>query len=176
MTDELGRLLVAVFAGEDAAERAREGLKKAEKGHAAAIQAMATIYRAEDGQLHIKETADPGGRRGALAGGLIGAVIGLLGGLGGAIVAAAAGALVGGLTARVIDSGIPDQSLSAIGQSLLPGHSALVVIVDESWRQQTESLLAGAGARVLTGSLISVIAEQLRLPGDPASDDNRAGG
>lgn len=173
MTDELGRLLVAIFDNANLAEEALETLRQADAPLASAVQAAATVIRDRDGVLAIKETADPGGSRGALAGGLVGAVIGLLGGPGGAIVAGAAGALVGGLTAKIIDSGIPDHSLELIGQSLLPGDSAVVIIVDDALREQTSHFMASLGARVLTGSLISVIAEQLQLPPTAAEDEPR---
>jgi uncharacterized membrane protein len=173
MTDEFGHLLVAIFEDEDAVEAALAALKEARKTQVPAVQALATVSRGEDGELQIKETADPGGPRGALAGGLIGALIGLLGGPGGAIVAGAAGALVGGVTARIIDSGIPDHSLTIIGQSLLAGDVAIVLIVDEAWRDQTEALMVSAGARVMTGSLTSVIAEQLQLPPELAEVDGQ---
>lgn len=171
MTNEVGRLLVAIFLDQAAAEQALEALKVARKARSSTVQALATVFRDEGGELQIKETADPGAPRGALAGGLIGAVIGLLGGPGGAIVAGAAGALVGGVTAMIIDSGIPDQSLDVIGQSLLPGDWAIVAIVDGAWQDQAKELMSTAGARVLTGSLISVLAEQLRLPADPGDAD-----
>lgn len=176
MTDELGRLLVAVFEEHGAAEQALEALREAEEAHAAAIKGQAIVFRNENGQLQIRERGDPGGTRGALVGGLIGAVIGLLAGPGGAIVGGAAGGLVGGLVARVVDSGIPDNGLALIGQSLLPGNAAVVVIVDEAWKDQTDSLLTEAGARVMSGSLISVLADQLRLPPDEAAEDSQEAG
>lgn len=171
MARESARLLLAVFPEENAAELALDQLRQAQKSRIVAVEAAAVVRRGADGELQITETTDPGGRRGAVAGAMIGAVIGLLGGPGGAIVAGAAGALVGGITAQVIDSGIPDQNLESIGQSLLPGDSAVVVIVDEPWQEQSERVLAAAGARVFAGTLTSIIAEQLELPDSPPGDD-----
>jgi uncharacterized membrane protein len=164
MTTDPLQLLLAVFEEEDMAGRALKALKQAKKSHNITLKAAAVVWRDEDNEMHIEETADPDGPRGALAGGALGAVIGLVGGPGTAIVGGAAGALVGGLTAEVIDSGIPDRSLQVIGQSLKPGTSAVVAIIDDEWAAQTEQILAKAGARVLTGTLQAVIAEQLQLP------------
>ncbi|MGD8585511.1 MAG: hypothetical protein PVJ75_09185, partial [Chloroflexota bacterium] len=75
MTDEFGHLLVAIFEDDYAVEAALAALKEARKTQVPAVQALATVSRGEDGELQIKETADPGGPRGALAGGLIGALI-----------------------------------------------------------------------------------------------------
>lgn len=172
-TEETLQLQVAIFEDEEATSMALDDLKRAQKSHIIAVRAMASVWHDEEGELQIKESADPGGRSGALAGGLIGAIIGLLGGPGGAMVAGAAGALVGGVTATIIDSGIPDQNLELIGQSLLPGDSALVLVVDEQWQAKTKRILASAGARVLTGSLTAVIAQQLQLP--PEQSANAAG-
>ena len=176
MTEEPLQLQVAIFQGEAAARRARDELRQARKAHIITVRAMARVWRDEDGQLQIKESSDPDGRRGALAGGIIGAIIGLLGGPGGVLVAGAAGALVGGLTAKIIDSGVPDPNLQVIGQSLLPGDSAVVVIVDDQWRDQTHRILRSAGGRLLSGTLTSVVAEQLELPPKtyaPAAEDSQ---
>ena len=101
------QLIVAAFQDEKAADNALKELKSAQRQHLIDIQDAAVIRRDEKNKLHIKETADPGGGKGAAAGGAIGAVIGLIGGPAGVVVGAAVGAAVGGVTAKVIDSGIP---------------------------------------------------------------------
>jgi uncharacterized membrane protein len=165
MTQESSiKLLLAVFDDVDAAGVALDQLKQAQKARTMTVEAAAIVQRDLRGELQITEPSDPGGQRGALAGGLIGAVIGLLGGPGGAIVTGAAGALIGAVTAEIIDSGIPDQNLEVIGQSLLPGESAVVAIVDKEWQEQLERVMTKAGARVLSGDLTGVIAKQLQLP------------
>lgn len=158
-------LLIALFQAEGAADEALRGLKSAQKAHLLAVQDAAVIRRDEDGNLHIKETADPGGGKGAVAGGVIGAIIGLLGGPGGAIVAGAAGALVGGVTAKVIDSGIPDARLEAIGQQLAAGSSALVAIVEHGWLEAVQRHMVEAGAEVTRESLRRDFVEQARSAG-----------
>jgi len=164
MAHEPLQLIVAVFEEENAAGLALDKLKQAQKAHIVRLESSAVVRRREDNQLEIKEESDPGGRRGALAGAVMGAVIGLLGGPGGAIVAGAAGAIIGGVTAEVVDTGIPDDDLQIIGQSLLPGHSAVVLIVGSQWRDQARRLLADDGVRVFSGNLTAIIAEQLELP------------
>ena len=162
MSDVTIQLIVAAFQDEDAADEALKKLKTAQKQKLIDIQDAAVIRRDEKNKLHIKETADPGGGRGAAAGGAIGAVIGLIAGPPGVVVGAAAGALVGGVTAKVIDSGIPDDRLEQIGEGLQPGTSAIVAIIEHSWVEDVEKQLAEAGADVLTESIRADIAEQLQ--------------
>ncbi len=162
------QLIVAAFQDEDAADQALKELKRAQKQKLIDIQDAAIIRRDENDKLHIKETADPGGGRGAAAGGTIGAIIGLIGGPAGVVVGASAGALVGGVTAKVIDSGIPDERLKEIGQGLQTGTSAIVAIIQHRWVDDVQRLLQQAGADVLTEALRSDIADQLAAGHDIA--------
>ncbi len=161
MSDVPIQLIVAAFQDEDAADGALKELKSAQKQKLIDIQDAAVIRRDEKNKLHIKETADPGGGKGAAAGGAIGAIVGLIGGPPGVIVGASVGALVGGVTAKVVDSGIPDDRLEKIGDGVLPGTSAIVAIIEHRWVGDVEKQLANAGADVLTEALRADIAEQL---------------
>ncbi len=169
MNDSPIQLIVAAFQDEFAADEALKKLKTAQKQNLIEMQDAAVIRRDEKNKLHIKETADPGGGRGAAAGGAIGAVIGLIAGPPGVVVGAATGALVGGVTARVIDSGIPDDRLRQIGEGLQPGCSAIVAIIEHNWVEGVEKQLAEAGADVLTEQLRVDIAEQLQTGREESS-------
>ena len=162
------QLIVAAFQDEKAADNALKELKSAQKQHLIDIQDAAVIRRVEMNKLNIKETADPGGGKGAAAGGAIGAVIGLIGGPAGVVVGAAVGAAVGGVTAKVIDSGIPDDRLEQIGEGLKPGTSAIVAIIEHRWVEDVEKQMAEAGADVLTEALRDDIAKQLEAGKDVA--------
>jgi uncharacterized membrane protein len=162
------QLIVAAFQDENAADQALKELKNAQKQKLIDIQDAAVIRRDEKNKLHIKETADPGGGKGAAAGGAIGAIVGLIGGPPGVVVGASVGALVGGVTAKVVDSGIPDDRLEKIGEGLQPGTSAIVAIIEHRWVGDVEKQLADAGADVLTEALRADIAEQLAAGQDVA--------
>lgn len=168
MSDAPVQLVVAAFQEESAADQALKELKSAQREKLIDIQDAAVIRRDEKNKLHIKETADPGGGKGAAAGGAIGAIIGLIGGPAGVAVGAAAGALVGGVTAKVVDSGIPDDRLEKIGEGLTPGTSAIVAIIEHTWVEEVEKQLAQTGADVLTETLRNDIAEQLASGKDVA--------
>lgn len=158
MSDVPVQVIVAAFKEEETADEALKALKAAKKERLIGIQDAAVIRRDEDNKLHIKETADMGGGKGAAIGGVLGGVIGLIGGPAGVVLGGAAGAAVGGLTAKLFDAGISDERLEEIGSALKPGTSA---IIEHKWVAEVERELAEAGADVLTEALRDDIAEQL---------------
>lgn len=109
MSDVPVQVIVAAFKEEETADEALKALKEAKKERLIGIQDAAVIRRDEDNKLHIKETADMGGGKGAAVGGILGGVIGLIGGPAGVVLGGAAGAAVGGFTAKLFDAGIPDE-------------------------------------------------------------------
>src|SRR5512134_3171918 len=123
------QLIVAAFKDEKSAKEALKALKQAQKEKLIKIDNAAVLRKDEKGKLHIKETADRGGGKGAVLGGVTGAAIGLIAGplL---VVPAAVGALVGGLAAKARDSGFSDERLKTIGEGLKPGSSAIVAVVE----------------------------------------------
>ena len=161
MNDVPIQLIVAAFKEETAADEALKTLKEAKKERLIGIQDAAIIRRDEKDKLHIKETADLGGGKGAAIGGVLGGVLGLIGGPAGVVVGGAAGAAVGGFTAKLFDAGIPDDRLEEIGSALKPGTSAIIAIIEHRWVAEVEAELAEAGADVLTEALRADIAEQL---------------
>ena len=161
MSDVPVQVIVAAFQEEETAGEALKALKEAKKERLIGIQDAAIIRRDEDNKLHIKETADMGGGKGAAIGGVLGGVIGLIGGPAGVVLGGAAGAAVGGVTAKLFDAGIPDERLEEIGSALKPGTSAIIAIIEHKWVAEVEQELAEAGADVLTEALRDDIAEQL---------------
>ena len=161
MSDVPIQVIVAAFKEEETADEALKALKEAKKERLIGIQDAAVIRRDEDNKLHIKETADMGGGKGAAVGGVLGGVIGLIGGPAGVVLGGAAGAAVGGFTAKLFDAGIPDERLEEIGSALKPGTSAIIAIIEHKWVSEVERELAEAGADVLTEALRDDIAKQL---------------
>ena len=161
MSDVPVQVIVAAFKEEETADEALKALKAAKKERLIGIQDAAVIRRDEENKLHIKETADMGGGKGAAIGGVLGGVIGLIGGPAGVVLGGAAGAAVGGLTAKLFDAGISDERLEEIGSALKPGTSAIIAIIEHKWVAEVERELAEAGADVLTEALRDDIAEQL---------------
>ena len=160
MNDNPIQLIVAAFNDETAAKAALKELKQAQKEKLIKIENAAVLRKDEKGKLHIKETHDMGGGKGAALGGVGGAAIGLIAG---AALAApvVVGALVGGLVAKLRDSGFSDARLEAIGEGMPPGSSAIVAVVEHKWVEQVEKALAEESADMLTLELQADIAQQL---------------
>jgi len=160
MSDVPIQLIVAAFKDEKAAQEALKALKQAQKEKLIKIDNAAVLHKDAKGKLHIKETADMGGGKGAALGGVTGAAIGLIAGPF-LLVPAAVGALVGGLTAKLRDSGFSDARLEALGEGLKPGSSAIVAVVEHIWEAQVKEAMAQAGADLLTASISADISQQL---------------
>lgn len=153
-------LIVAAFQDEQGADRALKTLQQAKKQRLIGIQNAAVIRRDKNDKLHISETADWSGGKGAAVGAIVGGAIGLI--FPPSVLAAGAvGAAVGGLGARLRDSGFPDQHLKEIGAALKPGTSAIVAVVEHTWVADLESELAAQGAKTVREAITADIAEQL---------------
>jgi uncharacterized membrane protein len=160
MSDVPVELVVAAFTDEQGAPRALEQLKQAKKAELIGIRDAAVLTRDAHNTLHITETGDMSGRKGAGVGALIGGAIGLLfppAVLGAAVV----GTAIGGLGAKLRDAGFPDDQLKAIGSSLKPGTSAIVAVIEHKWVEAVERELAAQGARIMRQAIQADIARQL---------------
>jgi uncharacterized membrane protein len=160
MSDVPVQVIVAAFQDEDAAKGALKALKQARKEGLIKIENAAVLRKDEKGKLHIKETHDMGGGKGAALGGVGGAAIGLIAG---AALAApvAVGALIGGLYTKLRDSGFSNKRLESMGEGLKPGTSAIVAVVEHTWVAKVEEALAEAQAEVMTAEIQADIASQL---------------
>jgi uncharacterized membrane protein len=161
------QIVVAAFQDENGADNALKQLRAAQSEGLIKIDDAAVLRRDADDKLHIMETADMGGGKGATIGGVTGAVLGVLGGP--AVWAAAGvGALVGGLAAKLHDTGFPNERLEQVGQALRPGTSAIVAVMEHTWVRKVEQELAQQGADIVTESLRQDIASQLEAGRDVA--------
>lgn len=154
------QIVIAAFNEEKAADQVLKEFKEAQWAGLIGIQNAAVLRRDEKDKLHVKEIADWGGGKGAVAGGAIGAVAGILLGPG-ALIAGAAGALIGGLAAKLRDSGFSNRRLEAIGDALQPGTSAIVAVVEHTWVAELEREMEEANAEVMTAAIAADVAQQL---------------
>jgi uncharacterized membrane protein len=158
-------VIVATFTRENGAKEALDQLKEVKKDGLIDIQNAAVLRKDEEGKVHIKETADMSGRRGAGVGGVIGGVVGLI--FPPSILATAAvGAAVGGLSAKLRDSGFQDERLRRVADGLQPNTSALIAVIEHTWVLKVEEQLREYGADVITEALRADIAAQLEEAAD----------
>jgi uncharacterized membrane protein len=165
-TDVPIQIIVAAFGTEDAAGAALKRLQQAQHERLIHIDDAAVLRKDADGKLHLHETGDLSGAKGAAIGGVTGAVVGLLAGPVGW--AAGLGALIGGLGAKLRDSGFPDDRLRRIGEGLTPGSSAVVAVVEHTWVDTVVRELQQEGADIATERIQRDIADQLNAYRDVA--------
>lgn len=160
-------LIVAAFQTEDGADKALKQLQAAKKERLIAIQNAAVIRRDKNDKLHISETADWGGGKGAAVGAIVGGAIGII--FPPSLLAAGAvGAGIGALAAKLRDSGFKDEHLKEIGAALKPGTSAIVAVVEHTWVADLERELAEQGAKTMREAITADIATQLAQGRDVA--------
>jgi uncharacterized membrane protein len=88
------------------------------------------VARDEQGRSVVRETQDVTTGRGALGAGMWGLLLGtLFGGPLGGLIGGAASAGGGALLARLVDTGIKDEQIAALRQSVPPGSTALALLV-----------------------------------------------
>ena len=118
------------FDNKSTADEALKELRHWHKSRAVKVFHTAVLVKDKKGQVSIKETEDVDAKRGGLFGAIAGGLIGLVGGAPRAIVSAAAGADMGGVSAQLIDFGFSNEYLRDLQDSLQPGSSALVFVIE----------------------------------------------
>ncbi len=165
-------VIIAAYNDEQGASTALKELEKAKKAGTISIKDAAVLKRDTDNKLRISESADKGFGRGALIGGVAGAAVGVLAGPIGW--AALGGAAVGGLAAKLRDGGFRDERLREIGESVKPGNSALIAVVEEIWVKDAEKILEEKAADIVTNQVAADIAMQLDMQATSSQQDSKA--
>jgi uncharacterized membrane protein len=161
MSTEMIQILVANYSDTAAAEAKLKAVKMAQQDQGIDIIDAAVVKRDTNNKLHIHETADVTGGRGAAVGGVFGGVLGLIAGPGGLVVGAALGAVIGGAAAKVFDTGIPHKRLEEIGKALQPGSAALVVLAPQGFAPFVQDLIQAPGVELAVESMNPQAAQQL---------------
>jgi uncharacterized membrane protein len=153
MSEKAARhLIVAAFDTQTGAQAARKALRTSRDGKLIGICASIAVQKDEKGQIHFKDTGMSAGR-GAVEGSILGVAVGVLTG-GTTLALGAAGALVGGLVGKRKQAGcVEEQRLNQLAASLVPGSSALVVVMQPGWGVVVEQELQGMGADLFTAHI-----------------------
>jgi uncharacterized membrane protein len=152
-------VIVAAFPDEQGGKMALQRLQQAKKDGLVEIKDAAVLRRGDDNKLHIADEGDKGTGKGALIGGVAGAAVGILAGPIGW--AALGGAAIGGLAGKLHDGGFDDSRLKRVGDSLKPGSSAMVAVIEERWLDDVETMLKEAGADIVTEEIAQDVAAEL---------------
>jgi uncharacterized membrane protein len=134
-------------------EHAKSILDMLEKMHGAStitLKDAALVSRGGDGKIHIEETRELTGGKGAKRGAIVAGIFGII--FPPTLIASAlVGSAVGGVWGKLRDTGIKNDSLKNMAEDLQPGQVAVVALADEEWIPQIENAMKGYEAEpVLT--------------------------
>jgi uncharacterized membrane protein len=143
-------MVVFAFKDEAGAEQMRDSLKALQKQQLITLSDAAVAVRKPDGKVKVKQATSLVGV-GALGGAFWGMFIGLLFWMPwlGLAIGAASGALGGALS----DTGVDDDFIKEVGNSIEPGQSALFLLVEDWTEDKVLDELTKFDAKVLQTSL-----------------------
>lgn len=144
MTDtyESYEILFAAYANEEGAAGAVESLKAMDKAKTINIIDAATLVKQADGTTSVNQESLPSVKRGLGVGALIGGAIGLV--FPPSILGAAAiGAGIGAGGAKIAKTALENDELNEAAESLEPGSSAFIAVVENTWVAQLQEVISG---------------------------------
>ena len=143
-------LIYAVYEGQDTAGQVLKTMRSAQGSETGErIESYAVVSKDVKGKVSVRDQR----KRDAGVGAVLGGVIGLVGGPVGVAAGAAAGGALGYLTGDAV--GIPREKVVSMQSSLTPDSSALIVVLDDRWVQDTEKSLNQMHARAVIANQIA---------------------
>src|SRR6478672_6842369 len=129
MSNDQKDVLIAAYLIEDLAKRDFDAVVQLAEDNTITIEGIVLVQKDSDGEVHVTETGDHLGRKGAKAGGGVGLVVGLFAPplLAATAVGAVAGGVMGKFAKHRLESGIGEKMDAA-----LPPNSAGVIAVYDS--------------------------------------------
>src|SRR3954453_9895044 len=142
MSDDHKDVLIAAYLFEDLAKRDFDAVLKLAEDKAITVEGVAVVQKDADGEVHVIETGDHLGRKGAKLGGGAGLVVGLLAPplLAATAVGAAAGGVIGKVAKHRLESGLGGER----GGPLPPGSGGVIAVYDSDGAAGVEKALANA--------------------------------
>jgi uncharacterized membrane protein len=163
--DEVGatdlELMVWVFEGKDLAQHTFKRVQELSKQYAMEVLNATILEKDKNGDSHAHEVKKvPSKRKVALGialGGLAGLVIGPVALVAGAI----AGGAAGKKSASKIEVGFSKDKLQKLNEALVPGGSALVLLVEHRWFSTLQLGLADSGGQLIYERLSDLTYDEL---------------
>src|SRR3954453_1424519 len=130
MSAEHNDVLIAAYLFEDLAKRDFDAVLELAADKTITVEGVVVVHKDADGEVHVIETGDHLGRKGAKLGGGAGLVVGLLAPplLAATAVGAAAGGVMGKFAKHRLESGIGDKMDAA----LPPGSGGVIAVYDSA--------------------------------------------
>jgi uncharacterized membrane protein len=142
MSDDHKDVLIAVYLFEDLAKKDFDAVLQLAEDKTITVEGVVLVQKDADGEVHVEETGDHLGRKGAKLGGGAGLVVGLFAPplLAATVVGAAAGAVVGKFAKHRLESGIGEKMDAA----LPAGSGGVIVVYDSGGAEAVDTALANA--------------------------------
>ena len=156
-------LIVTAYNEKNKAKEVLKTLKEMQRAGIISIINAAVMVKNEKGKVSISETGDTDARGGAVIGGITAGLIALFNPIGalGLIAMAAGGAGVGAVITHFIDLGFPQEDLKDLSESLTPGSSAIIALVEQTWVEQVCEELEKFQGKLYRRAIKADIATQL---------------
>src|SRR6476620_5042687 len=128
MSDKQKDVLIAAYLFEDLAKKDFDAVLKLAEDKAITVEGVVLVQKDAEGEVHVEETGDHLGRKGATIGGGAGLVVGLFAPplLAATAVGAVAGGVMGRFAKHRLESGIGEKMDAA----LPPGSGGVIAIYD----------------------------------------------
>ena len=142
MSDDKKDVLIAAYLIEDLAKQDFDAVVKLAEDKTVSLEGIVLVQKDSDGEVHVTETGDHLGRRGAKAGGGVGLVVGLFAPplLAATAVGAAAGAVTGKFAKHRLESGIGEKMDAA----LPPSSGGVIAVYDSDDAAAVDDALGNA--------------------------------
>jgi uncharacterized membrane protein len=170
----MSELVCIAFKDSSTADRELNELRAMEKEYVLDLEDAVIVVRDMDGKVHLKQCVDVFGgatKHGVTLGMLWGGLMGLLfmNPLAGLLGSLAGGAGGGAMTTAaneyglLSDYGIPDNFIKSLGNTILPGTSAIFLLIRNFDQDKLSARISQYGGTILKTSLSNEHEERLRV-------------
>ena len=135
-------VLVAVYLIPDLAEQDFDAYAKLAEAGTIVTEGVALVVKDADGEVHVQQTGDHMGRKGATIGGGVGLAVGLLAPP--LLAATAGGGARGVLTGKFVRQRVKAGIGEKLDDALPPGSAGLIAVYEHANAAEVEKVLANA--------------------------------
>jgi uncharacterized membrane protein len=142
MSDKQKDVVIAAYLFEDLAKQDFDAVLKLAEDKSITVEGVVLVQKDADGEVHVEETGDHLGRKGAKLGGGAGLVVGLFAPplLAATAIGAAGGALMGKFARHRLESGIGEKMDAA----LPPSSGGVIALYDSDGADAVDKALGNA--------------------------------
>ena len=154
-------LMVWVYEGKDLAQHTYQKVKELCKQYAMEVLNATIIEKDQNGNAHLQEIKKVPTKRKVTLGIALGGLAGLMIGPVALVAGAIAGASAGKKSAGKIEVGFSKDKLQKLNECLVPGGSALVLLVEHRWFNTLQLGLADSGGQLIYERLADITYDEL---------------